>query len=91
MTTKTARYDSLTSRKFLAYLLGELTWKFIIVGALWVYHDQVVNHSFWWFLVAIALIAGFLETAYIGSTAWLDRYVRLAEIATHAPPKEDSE
>jgi len=53
---------------------------------------QHVNHWAWWFMMSIVVTAGFVEIGYIGGQAWLDRYVRVAEIArgkdTSSEPKQ---
>jgi hypothetical protein len=73
----------LESKKFLAYIIGEITWKVVIVSALLVFHEEfsTVGAMAWWFMIAVVATAGFVEIGYIGGQAWLDRYVRLAEIA----------
>ena len=73
----------LESKKFLAYVIGEITWKVVILVALLVFHEEfsTVGAMAWWFMIAVVATAGFVEIGYIGGQAWLDRYVRLAEIA----------
>jgi len=73
---------AMASKKFLAYLIAEATWKLILVVALVLvimFPDSVEAWT-WWFMLTVVIVAGFLEAGYIGSTAWLDRYVRVAEI-----------
>lgn len=71
------------SKKFLAFLIGELTWKVVLVVALIVFHEEfeTVGAWAWWFMMSIVVTAGFVEIGYIGGQAWLDRYVRVAEVA----------
>lgn len=73
----------LESKKFLAYLISELTWKVTLIVALVVFRDDFsdVGAWAWWFLMSIVVTAGFVEIGYIGGQAWLDRYVKVAEIA----------
>jgi len=80
-----------SSKKFLAYLLSELTWKAIIIIALFVWRGELssVTPAGWWFMFAVVVTAGFLEVAFIGGQAWLDKYVRVASIAANGGKNED--
>lgn len=80
----------LESKKFLAYLISEITWKLVLVAALVVFHKDFkdVGAWAWWFMMTIVITAGFTEIGYIGGQAWLDRYVKVAEIARNS--KEES-
>ena len=71
------------SKKFLAYIISEITWKIILLAALLIFHDEFaeVGAMAWWFMMSVVVTAGFVEIGYIGGQAWLDRYVRVAEIA----------
>jgi len=71
------------SKKFLAYIISEITWKVILLVALLTFHDEFadVGAMAWWFMMSVVVTAGFVEIGYIGGQAWLDRYVRVAEIA----------
>jgi hypothetical protein len=63
----------LSSKKFIAYLLGQFCWTITMLFAIaWDVQD--------WALLAMVLVNGFLQVAYIGGQAWLDRYVRVAQI-----------
>ncbi len=73
----------LASKKFVAYLVAELSWKIVLIVALVVFRQDfaTLGHTPWWLLMSIVVTAGFVEIGYIGGQAWLDRYVRVAEIA----------
>lgn len=66
----------LQSKKFVAMLVSEISWKVVILAML-----------FWgapaWLVAITVLVCGFLEVAYIGGQAALDRYTRLAHIAVN--------
>lgn len=81
----------LESKKFLAFLIGEVSWKLVLVVALVVFHEDFkeVGASAWWFMVSVVLTAGFVEVGYIGGQAWLDKYVRVAEIAKNGKNQEE--
>jgi hypothetical protein len=73
----------LQSKKFVAFLISEITWKVIVFVCVWnlVGEDAPLTgmHSI---IMASVVIAGFIEAGYIGGQAWLDKYVRVAEITT---------
>jgi hypothetical protein len=73
----------LQSKKFIAFLISETTWKLIILICVWklIQHSEeaVGLHSI---MMAAVVIAGFIEAGYIGGQAWLDRYVRVTELTT---------
>ncbi len=64
----------LQSKKWIAYLVAEITWKIVLVVA-------IVLSTSMWITLAMVAVAAFVEVVYIGKQADLDRYVRLAEIA----------
>jgi hypothetical protein len=83
----------LSSKKFVAYLLAEITWKLILVVALFTFKTQLSDASVWgwWFMITTVVIAGFIEVAFIGGQAWLDKYVRVATIVSNGPTKRVGE
>lgn len=75
--------NNMASKKFVAYLIAEFTWKIAIALGLWWGVSTPVS-------LAIVAVAAFVEIVYIGKQADLDRYVRLAEIgASVTKPKGD--
>jgi hypothetical protein len=42
-------------------------------------------------MISVVVTAGFTEVGYIGGQAWLDKYVRVAEIARNAKNENDSD
>jgi len=83
----------LESKKFLAFLIGELSWKAVLIVALVVFHKDFkdVGAWAWWFMISVVVTAGFAEIGYIGGQAWLDRYVRVAEIARNGKKDPSSD
>jgi len=90
------------SKKFVAYLKAEVTWKLVILATLLlsayaVYVEAAipvaVSLSYIAFQVTIVLTAGFLEVSYIGKQGDLDKFVRLAQIAAgsggEGPPESE--
>jgi hypothetical protein len=74
--------DGLTSKKLVAYLVAELTWKALLITGLLVFRDDFTAAGMfgWSFMIITVIVAGFVEVVYIGKQADLDRYVRVAEI-----------
>lgn len=79
---------SLKSKKFIAYLLAEITWKALLFTMLLVFRDQVTlaGVASWWVMLTIVIVAGFVEVGFIGGQAWLDRYVKVAEMTSDKFP-----
>lgn len=66
-----------SSRKFIAYLIAELTWKAIIVLMI-LNSGKIGDHLV---MLTIVLIAGFIEVAYILGQAYVDSYMKIADNA----------
>ena len=75
----------LQSKKFVAFLVGEATWK-VILGLVLVLgmKDGSINPMIGGICLAIVVIAGAMEALYIGGQAGLDKYTRIAQIAVGA-------
>lgn len=75
----------LQSKKFVAFLVSEATWKVVlaVILVVGIKADQV---DVWLGGIALAVIivAGFIEAGYIIGQASLDKYTRIAELATNA-------
>lgn len=74
--------SALQSKKFIAYLVFELTGKGILGYEIWHGVSNTV-------LLATLLILGFVAVTFIGGQAALDKYVRMAEITSRIgkPPE----
>ena len=62
--------SSLRSKKLLAYLVAEITWKGAILYMIHHGTSEVL-------LTTVVIVTGFLEVGYIGGQAWLDRYLKI--------------
>jgi len=71
----------LRSKKFVAFLISEISWKLVLVAVLWWGKDMILGGTFG-LLMSIILIAGFVEVGYILGQAYLDRYLQVATLAT---------
>ncbi len=90
----TRRKFPLESKKFLAFLIGEITWKLVLIAALFYLRQEFkeVGAWAWWFMMSVVVTAGFLEIGYIGGQAWLDRYIHMAEVTRGSrDPKESQD
>ena len=84
---------TLQSKKFVAYLVAEATWKILAALVLIFGAESIGQASLTSIMMTIILVAGFVEVMFIGSQATLDKYVRLASIAaksSKAPPEDKS-
>lgn len=88
------------SKKAKAYLLGEITWKTLLLATLAleafiIYTDSMptatVALSFIALQMGIVLVAGFLEVSYIGKQGDLDKFLGLAKIASNSNLEVDPE
>lgn len=64
-------------RKYYAYLIGEASWKIIILGTLggiFYFNDGDLTLFWLGFLVMVVFTAGVAQLGYIGGQAWIDRY-----------------
>jgi len=90
----------LQSKKFLAYLVAELTSKALIGLGLWILKDHVgeAGMGLWWWMITAMICITFLEVGAILGIAYVDRFVRVAQITTNGkspfaggkPPADDT-
>jgi len=75
----------LTSKKFIAFLVAEASWK-VVLGVLLILGVVFgqVNIYVGALAMAIIIVAGAIEALYIGGQAGLDKFTRIAQIATRA-------
>ena len=80
-----------SSKKFIAFLIAEISWKVIMLLTLFWGHDKMPNQLSL-VLIAIVLTGGFLEVGYILGQAYIDKYVQVAlAIAQKTPPEDTPE
>lgn len=75
----------LQSKKFVAFILAELLWKVVLSGVLFLgIKEGAIDIYIGVIALAIVITVGGIEALYIGGQAALDKYTRLAEIATRS-------
>jgi hypothetical protein len=75
----------LQSKKFVAFLLAEMTWKIITIVVLTLgMKNGTVDVKVAAIIMACVLIAGFVEAGYIIGQGSLDKYLGLAQIAAQS-------
>ncbi len=83
------------SKKFVAFLISEVTWKVIIFVITYMgMKNGTVGMMTGSLILACVLIAGFVESGYIIGQGSLDKYLGLAQIATqngHSIKLKDAE
>lgn len=73
------------SKKFMAYLVAEATWKLaLLVVFVLGLHKGSIDVIVGSIALAIVVVAGFIEAVYVGGQAALDKYVRVAQIASQS-------
>jgi len=72
----------LRSKKFLAFMVAEITWKLVMLCVLF-WGREVIPHQIWLILLALTLVTGFVEVGYIIGQSSLDKFVRVAGIVAH--------
>ena len=75
----------LKSKKFIAYLIADLGWKFALFYLLYQLKGDFKHYSFM-LLTTMIIIAGFIQVGYILGQAALDKYIALNE---KSPMKEN--
>ena len=82
----------LRSKKFVAFLVAELAWKLVLVVGLVTLRSELSEAGWGWgFLLAVVVVSGFVEIGYLGGQAWLDRYVRVAALASGIEQREGND
>lgn len=81
----------LKSKKFIAFLVSEFTWKLLAALVLvWAWSAEAIELRAFLILLAIVVVAAFVEVGYILGQASLDKFVRLAEITGTVVTKKGS-
>jgi len=73
----------LQSKKFVAFLVAEASWKVILLFLIFFGHEALPQALFV-IMLTVVLVAGFIEAGYILGQAALDKYTRLAHIAVNS-------
>jgi F0F1-type ATP synthase assembly protein I len=76
----------LESKKFLAFLIAEITSKVLLGAGLWILKDHLgaEGTGLWWWMCVLTVCTVFLEIGAILGIAYVDRFVRVAKIAAQA-------
>lgn len=77
----------LKSKKFIAYLIAEIGWKFLIFYVVWEYGKELDHYAFM-VIVAMIVTSGFMQIGYVLGQAALDKYTAVAQTALEDKKKE---
>jgi len=69
----------LSSKKFLVFLISEITWKAVIIMMILLSDIGLMETVI---MMAVIITAGFVEAVALGGQAIVDRYVRVARITS---------
>jgi len=76
----------LTSKKFVAFLVADITSK-ILAGLVLFWGKDAIEHQVWAIMLAIIIVSGFVEAGYIIGQGSLDKFTKIAELAAGAGGK----
>lgn len=72
----------MSSKKFVAFLISEVTWKLLLGYAMFIgVKEGKIELDLFTVLLCIIAVAGFVEVGYMLGQASLDKYLKLAQIA----------
>ena len=73
---------ALGSKKFIAYFLAEITSKMLLAAGLYILKDHLDEQAFWaWsWMMTLTVCCVFLEVGAILGIAYVDKYIRTAQI-----------
>ena len=77
----------LKSKKFIAYLISEFGWKFLIFYVILEYKNKI-DHFAFMVLVAMIITSGFIQVGYILGQVALDKYSQIAKSAIEQEDKK---
>lgn len=72
------------SKKFVAYLLGELGWKGLLFAMVIMWGSDLRGQAA---MITAIIVSGFVQVMYIGGQSFIDHYVRVARILGKEKPK----
>jgi hypothetical protein len=71
------------SKKFTAYMIGDMTWKLIIFACLYIIATVLngeMTGAMLTFMFAVVVTAGVAEMGFLGGQTWIDRYTKAIKI-----------
>ena len=77
----------LRSKKFLAYLIADLGWKFITFYFIFSHVKEIKSYEFG-IILTLIIISGFIQVGYILGQAALDKYTYLSKDILNNEPKQ---
>jgi hypothetical protein len=76
----------LQSKKFIAFLISEFSWKLIVFYVLMQYKSGIDHYAFL-VLLSVIVTSGFLQIGYVLGQAALDKYTAVAQTALENKPE----
>ena len=70
-------------------MIAEITSKILLGAGLWVVKDHLGSEGtgLWWWMITMTVCVTFLEVGSILGIAYVDKYVRVAQIVGNGPPE----
>jgi len=77
----------LTSKKFMAFLVSEISWKILLGCSLYIMKGHIGDEGvwMWWWMITLTICVTFLEVGTILGIAYVDKFVRTAQILAQGP------
>ena len=73
------------SKKFVAFFIAEMTWKALLLVAMWRgIIEGKIDFDLALLVSLIVIVVGFVEVAYLNGQAALDRYTKVVQVAVEA-------
>ena len=71
------------SKKFVAFMTGEATWKLLVAGGLAivaVYNNGEMTPGWLTYFAFVIVTAGAAQMGYLGGQSWIDRYAKVIAV-----------
>ena len=71
------------SKKFVAFMTGEFTWKLLVAGGLAIvamYNNGEMTPGWLTYFAFVIVTAGAAQMGYLGGQSWIDRYAKVIAV-----------
>ena len=77
----------LKSKKFIAYLISEISWKILLLILVLEYGTEI-NHYGFLVMVSVIVTSGFMQIGYVLGQSYIDKYAMVVQSAVTKKPEE---
>lgn len=79
----------LQSKKFIAYLIADISWTLLVGFAIWQQDETKLFNTT--MLMTMVIVKGFVQTGYVLGQSYVDAYTRTTALTTGILKKSDPE